>query len=89
MRKSNTKPANGTLKKTIPKNQRLLDRYDAQTYMRQLGISGVSPRIFFTLIANGEIPRVRVGRKYFITREALDGWIARNERRVPKGNVGS
>jgi hypothetical protein len=82
MRKTKSK------KETIPENQRLLDRYDAQVYLREIGIRGVSPRFFFTLIADG-LPRVRVGRKYFISKVSLDEWIARNERRVPKGNVGA
>lgn len=44
-----------------------------------LGIArrlGISPTTAYELLARGEIPAVRVGRQWRVSREALDAFLA-------------
>jgi len=62
--------------------QRLFDIPSAAAYLRELGASCATVSFVRTIIANGQIPYLRVGKKFFVSREAIDHWIQSRERRT-------
>jgi excisionase family DNA binding protein len=60
----------------------LFDVYGARDELRRRGATTVSVGFIRRLIQNGEIPRVRIGRKDYIKRATLDAWLSRRERRA-------
>lgn len=65
-----------------PADRRLFDVHAAAEYLVSIGAVGTGVHAIRGLIARGEVPHVRLGKKFFVTREALDTWITRNERRA-------
>ena len=61
--------------------QRLFDVHGAARYFTLLG-APVSAFFIRSLIADGAIPHLKIGRKFFVTREAIHTWITRHERRA-------
>jgi len=59
----------------------LFDVVAAAEYLRTLGADTASRNLIRTLIASGQLPFVRLGKKFFVRRCALDEWIVRHERR--------
>ena len=52
--------------------------FDLNSAARYVGVSYWSLK---TLLNNGEIPFIRIGRRLLVDRCDLDGWIDRNKRR--------
>lgn len=61
--------------------RRLFDITAAVAYLRELGAEGTTVNFVRALIASGQVPHLRMGRKFYVTREALDRWIQNHERR--------
>jgi excisionase family DNA binding protein len=61
--------------------RRLFDIESAVAYLRDLGADGVTVNFVRRLINNGELPHLRIGRKFYCSREGLDRWIVNHERR--------
>ena len=51
-------------------------------YMRSAGFDGVTSWTLRRLAATGTLKRLKLGRRYFLTREALDELVNRLERRA-------
>ena len=64
-----------------PRVPRLFDIQASVAYLRELGASSVTVNFIRTLINNGELPHVRMGRKFYCSRESLDRWIVNHEHR--------
>jgi excisionase family DNA binding protein len=61
--------------------RRLFDIHAAVSYLRTLGAEGVTVNFVRALINGGQVAHLRMGRKFYVTREALDRWIENHERR--------
>jgi excisionase family DNA binding protein len=62
--------------------QRLFTVEGAAKYLVEIGAAGVGVHFVRQLIVSGAIPHVRMGRRYYITRAALDEWLLKHERRA-------
>ena len=62
--------------------RRLFDIASAVSYLQALGASTATKCFVRSLISSAQVPFLRIGRKFFITKEALDSWISKRERRV-------
>ncbi len=62
--------------------RRLFDVSGAVEYLRAIGADGATVSFVRTLINTGQVSHVRIGKKFYMAREALDGWIAKHERRA-------
>ena len=62
--------------------QRLFDIGGAVDYLRSIGAGAASPWFIRQIISRGELPHLRIGKKFYVSREALDGWISKRERRA-------
>lgn len=61
--------------------RRLFDIRAAVEYLHLIGAESVTPNFVRTLIGTGQVKHVRMGRKFYITLEALEQWIGNHERR--------
>jgi hypothetical protein len=67
-----TRPAEG---------RRLFDIQAAVLYLRGLGAESVTMNFVRALVNSGQVPHLRMGKKFYLTRESLDRWISNHERR--------
>lgn len=63
--------------------QRLFDIASAAEYLRGIGATAATKNFIRRLINSGQIPHLRIGKKFYCTRESLDVWIA---RKLPHGS---
>jgi len=61
---------------------RLFDIGAAVNYLREIGATAATKNFVRGLIATGQINHIRIGRKYYVSREALDTWIVKRQRRA-------
>jgi excisionase family DNA binding protein len=62
--------------------RRLFDILAAVDYLRSIGADGATKNFVRGLIASGAVPHVRIGKKFYIDRESLHGWILKHQRRA-------
>lgn len=62
--------------------QRLFNVQDAVAYLRSIGAGSVTISFVRTLIATSQVPHVRIGKRFYVSRTALNEWISRHERRA-------
>jgi excisionase family DNA binding protein len=60
----------------------MFDTATGAEYMRGIGLVTCTPTFISRLMREGEIARVRVGKRYYVSKAALDGWLLRHERRA-------
>jgi len=65
-----------------PEPQKLYDILGIVAYMKSAGADAATPNFARGLITSGQVPHVRIGRKYYVSKSALDAWIQRHERRA-------
>lgn len=63
-------------------NPFLFDIGAAVAYLHGIGANAATIRFVRGLINSGQVPHVKIGKKFFVTRDALDTWISRHERRA-------
>jgi excisionase family DNA binding protein len=51
-------------------------------YLQSVGVTAATPTFVRRLINSGQIPFVKVGKAYFVSRASIDGWLAKSERRA-------
>lgn len=61
---------------------RIFDIPAAVEYVRSLGASGVTICTIRSEIASGRVPHTKLGKKFYVSKTALDAWITRAERRT-------
>lgn len=61
--------------------RRLFDIEGAVLYLRQLGAKGATVNFIRNLINHNEVAHVKIGKKFYVSRDGLDRWIANHERR--------
>jgi excisionase family DNA binding protein len=65
----------------LAEGRRLFDIQAAVAYLRSLGAEAVTMNFVRALVNSGQVPHVRMGRKFYVSRTALDHWITNHERR--------
>jgi excisionase family DNA binding protein len=63
------------------RQQRLFSIPDAAGYLRAIGAASVTLNFVRTLISSGQIPHIRIGRRFYVTRASLETWLSTHERR--------
>ena len=63
-------------------DQRLFTVEDAARYLVSIGAAGVGVHFIRNLISSGQLPHIRMGKRFYISRTALDLWIEKNEKRA-------
>ena len=62
--------------------RRLFDIVSAVAYFQSIGADAATVSFVRTLINTGQVPHERIGKKFYVTRDALDGWILKHQRRA-------
>jgi excisionase family DNA binding protein len=62
-------------------SRRLFDLDGAASHLHELGAAGVTPWTLRRLIASGQLRSIRLGRRIYISREALENLLTRLERK--------
>jgi len=62
--------------------RRLFDIGAAVEYLRAIGADGATKNFVRGLIAKGQIAHEKIGKKFYVSREGLDGWITKHMRRA-------
>lgn len=62
--------------------QRLYDVQQAAEYLRTIGASAATVSFIRGLIATSQVPHIRIGKRFYVSHEALDRWITMHERRA-------
>jgi len=62
--------------------RRLFDIGAAVAYLREIGATAATPNFVRAIIGRGEVAHLKIGKKFFVSREALDGWLQKHERRM-------
>jgi excisionase family DNA binding protein len=60
---------------------KLFDIGGAVEYFHEIGATAVTKNFIRNLIATGGIPHLKLGKKFYISKDSLDAWISRHERR--------
>jgi hypothetical protein len=61
--------------------RRLYDVHAAAQYLVSIGAVGTTVHFVRGLIGRGDIPHLKIGKAFFVSRESLDVWLQKNERR--------
>jgi hypothetical protein len=62
--------------------KRLFNILTAVAYFKSLGVETASQHMVRTLIVTGQIAHVRLGKSYYVSQAALDGWLSNHERKA-------
>ena len=60
-------------------NPQLFDLQAAVTYFKGIGVSGITTCAMRTVFA--QVPHIRIGKRFYVSKESLDSWIANRQRR--------
>jgi excisionase family DNA binding protein len=61
---------------------RLFDLTGSVAYFHQVGAEAATRNFVRELVATGAIPHVKIGRKFYISKQSIDAWIEKNDRRT-------
>jgi hypothetical protein len=65
--------------------QRLFTVEASAEYLRSIGATSVTVNFVRALISSCQVPHIQMGKRFYVTRAALDAWLTRGERRVRSG----
>jgi excisionase family DNA binding protein len=63
-------------------DRKLFDVQAAAEYLRSIGASSVTINFVRGLISSGQVPHIRIGKKFYLSRQQLDLWLEKHERRA-------
>ena len=65
--------------------RRLFDIPSAAAYLISIGATAATPTFIRTLISRGEIPHVKISKRFFVSRDALDSRSHLDARSIKTG----
>jgi len=63
-------------------DQRLFDVGDAAKYLQSIGAKAATVNFVRALISSSQVAYLRIGKKLYVSKSALDGWIETRARRA-------
>ncbi len=66
----------------VSDDRRLFDIVAAVEYFRSIGADAATKNFIRGLIATGQVASEKIGKKFYISREELDRWILKKQRRA-------
>jgi len=64
----------------FPDGRRMFTVEAAADYLRSIGVTGASVNTIRALIVSCKLPHQRIGRRFYVSRTALDAWLQHHER---------
>ncbi len=65
----------------MTETRRLFDLKQAAEYLQSVGAGGTTLYFIRSLVNSGRLPHVRLGRRFYVTKVAIDSWLERAETR--------
>jgi excisionase family DNA binding protein len=62
-------------------NQLLFDISGVVTYLKSVGASAASATFVRGLINSGQLPYLKVGKAFYVSKSAIEAWLAKSEKR--------
>ncbi|MGC2764945.1 MAG: helix-turn-helix domain-containing protein [Candidatus Acidiferrum sp.] len=66
----------------FPESQSQFSVKDAPEYLKSLGVSTATTYTVRRLINQGAFPKIKVGRAFFVSKQAIDEWLQRSARKA-------
>jgi hypothetical protein len=66
----------------VTQQQRLFNVQDAVGYLRSIGATSATVTFVRNLINSGQVPHIRISKRFYVTRAAMDAWLSHHERRA-------
>ena len=66
----------------VPVDRKFFDPAGGAEYLRGLGMRSATAKFVYTLMASGELPRVKISKAFYVSKRALDEWLVKRERRA-------
>lgn len=51
-------------------------------YVRSIGLTGVTPWTIRMAINSGRLAHIKEGKKFYVSKSAIDAWLAKAEKRT-------
>jgi excisionase family DNA binding protein len=61
--------------------QRLFTIEAAVEYLKSIGAVSATASFVRGLISSGQLPHIRIGRRFYVSRTAMDAWLTTHERK--------
>ena len=65
-----------------PDTRKLFDIAGAVDCLKNIGCDAATPNFVRSLIGRGSVGHVKIGKKFYVHRTALDFWLTKSERRT-------
>jgi len=66
---------------TTLSDQRLFDIHAAAQYLQNIGATGVTPSTIRRLLNSGDLPCLKIGKRFYLSKAALESWLLKHEKR--------
>jgi excisionase family DNA binding protein len=66
---------------TLADDQTLFDIPDAVKCFHEKGAKAATKNFVRNLIADGQLPHLRIGKKFYVSKAAIDRWLETREKR--------
>lgn len=61
---------------------RYFDIPAAAVYANSIGLTGVTAYTIRMAINSGQLPHIKIGKKFHLSKAAIDAWLTKAEKRV-------
>jgi|GEM_PF-6277566 len=61
---------------------RLYDIPGIVTYLQSVGATAATATFVRGLINSGQLPHLKVGKSFYVSKASIDAWLAKSERRA-------
>jgi excisionase family DNA binding protein len=65
-----------------PEATQLFDIHAATKYLHSIGAMAATEKFVRSLIRSGQLPHVRIGKAFYVSKTAVDVWLVRAEKRT-------
>jgi hypothetical protein len=63
-------------------DQQLFDVGDAAKYLQSIGAKTATVNFVRALISSSQVAHLQIGKKFYVSKTALDGWVETRARRA-------
>lgn len=60
---------------------RLYDVKAVVTYLQSIGATAATETFVRGLINSGQLPHLKIGKAFFVSKASIDAWLSKSERR--------
>jgi excisionase family DNA binding protein len=65
----------------VEENRTLYDIAGAVSYLQRVGATTATATFVRGLISSGQLPHLKIGKAFYVSKSAIEAWLARSEKR--------